>query len=174
MANLSVWGFPVDEKKSLPVFPKVADLERVGTYELRAGAGAGWRYDRVLEYRLWVRYLDGKNKCRNGSVVHRKLSKHTGVIAGATVEELWTHARTLGSHCKPTGVLALVEQDWFFEAEPSTILSTTATMQSAFYIDPDTNRRYFKVHRRRLAEFQLAWLFNDCPLLPEAPPDNSK
>lgn len=35
-------------------YPAVADLERVGTYDAFAGAGGGYVWDAVLEYRVWL------------------------------------------------------------------------------------------------------------------------
>ena len=35
-------------------FPLAIDIEKVGKYPARVGSGAGYFYDEVLEYRVWI------------------------------------------------------------------------------------------------------------------------
>ncbi len=46
--------------------PTVQDPDRVGTYPARAGAGGGYVWDAVLEYRVWCHPHDGAPDLENG------------------------------------------------------------------------------------------------------------
>ncbi len=46
----------------MSTYPKVKDPARVGTYSPLAGAGGGFVFDEVLEYRVWFKGKDG-NSC---------------------------------------------------------------------------------------------------------------
>lgn len=44
-----------------PKYPPAVDPEKVGTYPARAGAGGGFVWDEVLEYRVWCHPADGED-----------------------------------------------------------------------------------------------------------------
>src|SRR6185437_11903946 len=44
-------------------FPQIKDKDKIATYDLESFSGGGFRYDHVLEYRVWVTYKDGKLGC---------------------------------------------------------------------------------------------------------------
>ena len=48
-------------------YPPVADKEKVGTYPASAGAGGGYVWDAVLEYRVWCYPREGAEDLQEGS-----------------------------------------------------------------------------------------------------------
>jgi putative acetyltransferase len=52
------------ESDGLPV---ALDVEKVGSYPARAGAGGGFVWDEVLEYRVWLSPLNGAEDLADGS-----------------------------------------------------------------------------------------------------------
>lgn len=52
------------ENDALPV---VLDVEKVGSYPARAGAGGGFVWDEVLEYRVWLSPVNGAEDLADGS-----------------------------------------------------------------------------------------------------------
>ena len=49
------------------IYPPVLDPERVGTYDAVAGAGGGFVWDAVLEYRVWCHPKAGAPDLEDGS-----------------------------------------------------------------------------------------------------------
>lgn len=48
-------------------FPRAIDIEKVGTYPATAGAGGGYVWDEVLEYRVWCHPHEGAEESEDGS-----------------------------------------------------------------------------------------------------------
>lgn len=49
------------------MYPKVLDLEKVGSYPAKAKAGGGYVWDEVLEYRVWCHPHDGAEDLEDGN-----------------------------------------------------------------------------------------------------------
>lgn len=48
-------------------WPKAVDVSKVGTYPERVHSGAGYFYDDVLEYRVWMHPEDGAANAKGGN-----------------------------------------------------------------------------------------------------------
>jgi hypothetical protein len=81
-------------------YPSAHDKSKIGTYGHLCASGGGHRYDRVLEYRVWVRY-DGmpSAKCFSFSS-HDDAAKFRSVLP----KKDKTYDR----------LVVLVEQDWYY------------------------------------------------------------
>jgi hypothetical protein len=57
-------------------FPVAVDLAKVGTYPALVKSGAGYFYDEVLEYRVWIHPKDGGEPLNGGSVYFRAFATY--------------------------------------------------------------------------------------------------
>jgi hypothetical protein len=75
------------EPRALPChvmrFPAVLDPRRVGTYPALAGAGGGYVWDAVLEYRVWCHPERGAPDLDDGSDWFRAFATHRAAAAFA-------------------------------------------------------------------------------------------
>jgi putative acetyltransferase len=58
-------------------YPKVFDPSLVGTYPASAGAGGGYVWDEVLEYRVWCHPERGAEDCANGNDYYHAFETYT-------------------------------------------------------------------------------------------------
>lgn len=116
--------------------PKVIDPARVGTYSPLAGAGGGFVFDEVLEYRVWFK--------RNGESVFR---------AFATIEEADAFSKHDLPRIEPPLALVL-QREYVEEPEPGQrflVRQQRVTEWSVDWLD-DAHRRTPENLRRILGE----------------------
>ena len=89
----------MDEKDKYDVF----DKSKVGTYPLCVFTGGGKRYDRILEYRVWIKNKDGELSMESFGDYNDALKDDK-------------YADGIYSH-----FVALVEQDWFYDKDDNKI-----------------------------------------------------
>ena len=95
----------MDEKDKYDVF----DKSKVGTYSMGAFAGGGKRYDRILEYRVWI-----KNK--NGELSMDSFDDYNDAL------NFYKYDDGIYSH-----FVVLVEQDWYYDKDNNKINKTRLT-----------------------------------------------
>ena len=73
--------------KSTGPYPRVVDELLVGTYPALAGAGGGFVWDAVLEYRVWCHPLAGAPHGEDESDYFRAFSTYEDALAFAVRTE---------------------------------------------------------------------------------------
>jgi hypothetical protein len=66
-----------------PSYPPAVDPARVGTYPALAKSGAGYFYDEVLEYRVWVHHPEGGDDTMQAFATYEKALRYSQALPGA-------------------------------------------------------------------------------------------
>lgn len=112
-------------------YPLVADAKLVGTYDEDCKSGGGIRYDKVLEYRMWVKTHKGKLCCIR-FVTAEKLLKATATAIQS-------------GRFRYVHDVALVQQDGYYEPDPKGLHT-------------HKGKTYTLIPTTRFTEFPLEWL----------------
>lgn len=85
-------------------YPSAADPDAVGSYDAVAGAGGGYVWDAVLEYRVWCHPADGTNDFYYAFATHHEAQAYADRLHG-----------TEGAHLEIEEPLALIVQEEYIE-----------------------------------------------------------
>jgi len=122
-------------------YPPVHDKKKVGTFPAKVKIGGGFRYDRILEYRLLL-----KLRTRNLRITSYFLPFESPEKA----EEVRLKIIDIfGRTVFLSEIVALVEQDWWYELHTR-----------GLYLGPD-GERYGIGTTRRIAQWPMRILFKD-------------
>jgi hypothetical protein len=126
--------------------PKACQPEKVGTYQFITKAGGGFRYDRVLEYRVWFKNVGDKCPRAHGFATYREAA--TFALAYLGIHKQGEDGddgdkKDSGEENKKCSVLyihimALVEQDYYYDYKS--------------FLEPDVRGK--KVNKKRIIEWQ--------------------
>ena len=66
-------------------YPPAVDPSRVGSYPTFTKSGAGYFYDEVLEYRVWVHHVEGGDDTFKAFATYEQALRYSEATAGAEV-----------------------------------------------------------------------------------------
>jgi len=136
-------------------YPPVHDREKVGSYPYTQGVfyGGGKRYDRVLEYRVWLIAVNPQYNTVVTCTSFEEAEAFFATIRNAMME------KNLQSVLNTIEITALIEQDWCWEPVSEQEYTRIRNPDDKLTDVEENGTVYYRRRNgKRLAEYAPEWL----------------
>jgi hypothetical protein len=120
------------------MYPVAINVANIGSYPPIVNIGGGYRYDDVLEYRVWF-----------------NISRIPQFVAFINYESAHNFKCFLKQYTQNIHTVALVRQKWYYRCIDDKF---TPLLGDTIYKFPNDEKRYIKVEKIRLTEYKIQWL----------------